>query len=500
MKPLVAMIFFLLLLPLTATAGAPALDTRAVDALMVEALKAWQVPGCAVAIVKEDKVVCLKGYGVKEVGKPQPVTPDTLFGIGSCTKAIVATAIALLVDEGKMAWDDPVRKYVPFFHLADPLADRDVTLRDLLCHRTGLIRHDLLWYRAPWSLEESVRRMAHLEPTHSFRSKYDYNNLAYIALGFAVTQAAGMPWDAFVRKRLFAPLGMTGTVFTRSAVLAAKDYASPHLLIGGQPQAIPWYDDDKQVRASGSVKAGARDLSRWVRFQLADGLGSGRQLVSRKNLRETRRPQIVLPVPPPLAADTTQASYGLGWHVRDYRGRPMVLHGGAVDGFRSQITLLPKDNLGIVVLCNRGRMEAPAALSNDLVDLVLGLPKKDWNAIYLARQKRLRALEDAIEKAWRDRRQPGTKPSRELEVYAGAYTHPAYGTATVTLEKGKLMLAWSSYRPRLEHFHFDTFTVRLSGERAGRALVFTLGPDGAPAKLRFLNQTFHKAKGEGKGE
>src|SRR5262249_34369969 len=194
---------------------------------------------------------------------------------------MTATAIALLVDEGKVKWDDPVRKHVPFFRLADPLADRDVTLRDLLCHRTGLAAHDALWRHAPWSLEESVRRMAHLKPAHSFRARYQYNNLAYITLGFAVSKASGMPWNDFVRRRLFGPLGMKGAVFTRSEVLKG-DHASAHHLSGaGKVEVIPLYDDDEQKRASGSVKAGVRDLSRWVRFQLAAGAWDGKPLVSK---------------------------------------------------------------------------------------------------------------------------------------------------------------------------------------------------------------------------
>jgi CubicO group peptidase (beta-lactamase class C family) len=492
MKRLLALPILLLLL----SPPAQALDVKAVDALAEEALKFWRVPGCAVAIVKDDKVICLKGYGVKERGKPQRVTPDTLFGIGSCTKAIAATAIAILVDEGKMSWDDPVRKHVPFLRLADPLADREATLRDLLCHRTGLLRHDLLWYRAPWTLEESVRRMAHLELTHSFRARFEYNNLSYITLGFAIAKASGMSWDEFVRRRLFSPLGMSGAVFTRSAALAAADHASPHHRQDDAVTVIPWYDDDKQVRASGSVKAGARDLSRWLRFQLASGRWDGKQLVSRRNLLETRRPQVVTPIPAPLEreADTTQASYGLGWRLYDYRGHALATHGGAVDGFRAALTLAPKDGLGLVVLANADVLEMPQALSADLLDLLLGLKKKDWNDIYEAKRKRVWELRQAVEKAWLARRQTGTKPSRELEAYTGRYVHPAYGTATVTLEKKQLVLSWSSFRLPLEHFHHDTFTGQLPHEPLRRAFVFTLGSDGTPARLRFLEQEFKRGE------
>src|SRR5262249_57205200 len=223
------------------------------------------------------------------------------------------------VDEHKLKWDDPVRKHVPFFRLSDPLADRDVTLRDLLCHRTGLSRHEYLWYRAPWSLEQTVRRVGHVELTHSFRSRYEYNNIAYITLGLAIGSVSEMPWNEFVQKRLFTPLGMTGVVFSRSAALKAPDHASAHALSAtGKVEVIPWYDDDKQVRASGSVKAGVRDLSRWVRFQLAEGEREGKRLGSRKAFLDTLRPHIVDAILPPLhnEAQTTQTGDELGWRVR----------------------------------------------------------------------------------------------------------------------------------------------------------------------------------------
>lgn len=499
-RPLLVSLLLLLLQAGPAGAREPAPDAAAIDAVVNKALAFWHVPGCAVAIVKDDRIVCLKGYGVKELGKTDRVTPDTLFGIGSCTKAVTATAIALLVDEKKMDWDDPVRKHVPFFRLSDPLADRDVTLRDLLCHRTGLSRHEFLWYRAPWSVEETVRRVGYVELTHSFRSRYEYNNIAYLTLGLAIGSASGMPWHAFVQKRLFTPLGMTGVVFTRSAALKAPDHASPHdFSEAGKIEVIPWYDDDKQVRASGSIKVGVRDLSCWVRFQLREGEWEGQQLVPRALLLETRRPQIVTPIPPPLEeeAETTQSGYGLGWHIDDYRGHLLVMHGGAVDGFRARIMLLPKEKLGVVVLANLAVNEMPAALSASLVDLMLPLKAKDWkdwNGIYKALHEKGDAAEAKRLRAWRAMRQPGTKPSRELEAYAGAYEHPAYGTAKVTCEGDALRLAWSSWQLKLGHFHYDTFATPPSGRLGNQAVTFTLGPEGTPARMRFLSQEFRRSK------
>lgn len=472
-----------------------AVDEKAVDAIAEESLKFWHAPGCAIAVIHEGKVVYLKGHGVRELGKSEPVTPDTVFSCGSLTKAFTATAIGLLVADGKMSWDDPVRKHVPYFRLADPLADREVTLRDLLCHRTGLARHDVLWTYAPWSLEEIVRKMAHLQPQHSFRSTYEYNNLTYITLGFAIEAAAGTPWDSFVRKRLLDPLGMKAAVFSRSDALKAADHAMPHRLAGPDKVVlIEWYNDDKQVRASGSLKTSARDLCAWVRLQLAEGEWEGKQLVARKELLETRRPQMAMPVPPTVAEATETAlmSYGLGWRIRDYRGQFVVEHGGAVSGFRAHLLLAPKQHLGIVVLTNLHGADLPPAVCYGILDHAIGLKKKDWNAFHASELSRVQAADRKREEEFLAKRQPGTKPSRELQAYAGEYTHPAYGNLRVRHEADALQIAWSSFTTPLKHFHFDTFISQPVEGLAGQRVVFTLGPDGTPMRVRFLAQDFER--------
>lgn len=468
-------------------------EARAVDALIKDTLKAWQVPGTAVVVVRNDKVLYLQGQGVKELGRPDAVTPDTLFGIGSCTKAIAATAIGMLIDEGKMTWDDPVRKHLATFHLKDALADRDITLRDLLCHRSGLARHDELWQHAPWSLEETVRRMAALDPSHSFRARYEHCNLGYITAGLAVGLAAGMPWHEYVKKRLFAPLEMKNVVFTRTEALKAPDHATPHQRTRtGKIERIPWYDDDQQIRASGSVKAGVRDLAAWIRFQLNEGAYNGKQLLTLRTFQETHRPQIVVPTTPTMVREEerTQSSYGLGWHIHDYRGHLLVEHGGAVEGFRARLILVPRARLGIAVLVNLGGSDMPEALGRNLVDLYLGLKKKDWNAIYQHQAEENRTAQEKRTKEFLAKRQPGTKPSRALETYAGTYVHPAYGKATIALRGATLVLTWANAELPLKHFHYDTFLGEAPARFADRPVAFTLDASGTPARLRFLEQDF----------
>ncbi len=476
-------------------------DSAAIEAILCETRDAWHAPGIAAAIVRNGEMIYLGGVGVRELGSDKKVTADTLFPIGSCTKAFTTTALAVLVDEGKAGWDDPVRKHLPWFRLNDPLADRDVRLRDLLCHRIGLARHDLLWYRASWSVEESVRRMAFLERSTSFRSTFEYNNLAYLAAGLAISSIAKQPWHEFVRERLFKPLKMDRAVFTSGDARRAPNHASPHGHdASGKVIVIPWYDDDKQIRASGSIKASAHDLSNWLRFQLDGGKFESKSLLSADVLEETHTGQKTVEKisAAARAAGAIQVNYGLGWYIREYRGCGILEHGGAVDGFRARIVLVPKKKLGLVLLTNLEDMEIVNAAGNNLLDHLLGLEKKDWNDFF--KKERTKA-ETARKERLKKRPNPvrGTKPSRELEAYAGTYHEPAYGTVTIIRDGDSLILKWSSFQFPLKHFHYDTFVTppkdrRLPAAVADEFAVFEMNEDAEFAALRFLGRKFIRDK------
>jgi CubicO group peptidase (beta-lactamase class C family) len=427
-------------------------------------------------------------------------TADTLFAIGSCTKAFTATALAILVEEGKADWDDPVRKHLPWFRLDDPLADRDVRLCDLLCHRIGLASHDMLWYGAPWSIEQSVRRMAFLERSTSFRSTYEYNNLAYLAAGLAIGEIATQPWHLFVQERLFKPLGMNRAVFTSGDAQKAADHASPHGHdAGGKVTVIPWYCDDKQIRASGSIKGSARDLSQWLRFQLANGKIDGKQVVSPAALEETHTPRIpVLLSDAQRDAGATQASYALGWHISDYCGRAIHEHAGAVAGFRARAILVPRKKLGLVLLTNLEDMEIVQAAGNTLLDHLLGLEKKDWNDFF---EKELHKAKEAKEQRLQKRLAGQVKraKARDLDLYVGSYSEPAYGTVTITRKGGAPWLKWSSYEFPLTHFHYDTFLtpqkdLQLPAALRAETVVFEMNEDAEISVLRFLDRKFTRDK------
>jgi CubicO group peptidase (beta-lactamase class C family) len=474
-------------------AQAQPLDRAKVDAAVQKAMHDWGVPGAAVAIVRGDGLLLVQGYGVKELGRPDPVSANTLFAIGSATKAFTTASMAMLVDEGKMNWDDPVRKYIEFFHLSDPLADQMVTLRDLVCHRTGLSRNDLLWYDSAWSSEEIIRKIAFIKPTRPFRSAWQYNNLMFLTAGYAVGRTAGTTWQDFVQKRIFDPLDMAASDCSTTVVEKSPDHASPHRKASEKTRVISWYNLDN-IQPAGAINASVQDLSKWLSFQLSDGTIHGRRLISARNMTEMHTAQMVMRPEDwgrEFNPETRQMSYGLAWMIHDYRGIHLVSHGGAIDGFRANITLLPDQKIGIVVLSNLDQENMPEALRYSLVDIVLGLPERDWDSILMEHFANETKEAAAASKKFLDSRVPNTKPSRELAAYTGEYTEPAYGTAVITVENAALAVAWNRFHQPLEHFHFDTFRVK-GGRIEGSPIQFRLAANGSVDSMGFLGVEFKK--------
>jgi CubicO group peptidase (beta-lactamase class C family) len=474
-------------------------DHAALDTLVHAAMKAFQVPGASVAVVHGEEVLYLKGFGVRELGKEEPVTPDTLFAIGSTTKAFTTTAIAMLVEDGKLAWDDPVRKHLPFFRLSDPLADANVTLRDLVVHRTGISRHDLLWYNSSWEREEILRKIGLVKSNTSFRSTWEYNNIMYLAAGTASGAVAGGSWEALVQQRIFDPLGMTGANFSVTVAQQAPDHASPHEKDKDKNlQVIPWRNLDN-VAPAGAINAGARDLTKWIRFQLGEGMFEGKRLLSATHLAETHTPQMVLrrdEAARAMEPETQISNYALGWAIQDYHGHLLISHGGGIDGFRAQVALVPEAKLGLVILANSAGHAMPEALRNSLLNHLLDFPQRDWNALFTGLAEKGEAEQQAKETEREEKRHKETHPSRELTAYTGAYEEPAYGTASVSLENGALALQWINFHFPLEHFHFDTFLAKSERPRFTEPVVFTLDASGDVALLKVLNVEFKKVKPE----
>lgn len=438
------------------------------DAYVDAALRTWQVPGLALAVVRNDSVVYARGYGVRELGKPAPVDARTVFAIGSSTKAFTAAAVAMLVDEKKVALDAPASAYLPTFQLSDPYASRELTVRDLLSHRSGLARGELVWYGSGYDRDEILRHVRFMQPSWSFRSQFGYQNIMYLAAGQVAAHAANASWDDLVATRIFAPLGMTASSTSVRAVAGLPDVATPHALVDtlagpGVVRPVAWRNIDN-IAPAGSINSTALDMAQWVRLQLGRGAYGGRRLVSEKLMDEMHTPQIAIPIDTGarrLNPYTHFSNYGMGWFLEDYRGREVWHHGGNVDGFTALAAMLPEEKLGLVVLTNMNGTGLPMAVMRRVWDLQLRAPTRDWSGDMYARTAQLRARAKAAEQKLAAQRVAGTRPAFPLAAYAGTYVDSLYGTVQVREDGGKLRMDFGpNWHGDLTHWHYDVFRTR----------------------------------------
>jgi CubicO group peptidase (beta-lactamase class C family) len=480
-------------------AQAPDPKVAGFDAYVAKAVKDWGAVGLAVAVVKDGRTIYAKGYGVRTLGQPEAVDSDTRFAIGSTTKAITAAAIGMLVDDGKLRWDDPVTKYLPAFELADPYVTREVTVRDLLTHRAGLANGDVLWYRSENSAEEVLRRARFIPAAYSLRSNFIYQNVMYAAAGAVVAAASGMPWDRFVETRIFQPLGMTGTVPTLARTAGLPNVAAPHQKVGGEVRVITNASVDP-VAAAGSIWSSVSDMARWTAFMLDSGRVAGKPLLQPTTWAELFKPQAILPggefYPSQRLTRPNWITYGLGWFQQDYQGRMAQFHTGSIDGMVAIIGLIPSARLGVYVLGNLDHVEVRHALMLRAFDTWLGVTPRDWSAELLTLYRGLEASGDSARaKLARDRRQ-GTAPTLPLAKYAGRYADSLVGTVEVTEAEGRLALSHGSQlRARLTHWHYDTFEAAWENAWQGTDLVtFTIGSDGTVEGLRYQGRRLGRVK------
>jgi CubicO group peptidase (beta-lactamase class C family) len=480
----------LLVIPTTAAAQQGPLEGLA--AYVQQGMRDWEVPGLALAVVKDDSVVFARGFGTRTLGRDEPVDEHTSFAIASTTKAFTATAIAMLVDEGKVRWDDPVSVHVPGFQLADPGLASELTVRDLLTHRTGLPNSDFLWYASGSSTEEILRRMRFMRPFASPRSRYQYNNNAYMLAGQVVQSASGMPWGEFVRRRILEPLGMRETLTGYVGLDGRGNVATPHQEVEGTIRPTRYLNFDN-IGPAGSMNSSVHDVARWIRFQLAGGEWNGQRLVSEAQHREMLTPQFVIPpaqyYPAARLARPNFTAYGLGWFMQDYRGRKLAMHTGSIDGMTALVAMVPEERLGLVVFINLDHAELRHALMYRIIDAYLGGPPRDWSAEL---RPLYQGVEDRAEAARREResrRVQGTRPSLPLDAYAGIYVDPdsLAGRVTVSVQDGRLMVsaAGGAMTGAMEHWHYDVFRVRWADEAMGTGfMVFTIDPEGRVAWAR----------------
>ena len=459
------------------------------DAYVTQALTTWKVPGTAIAIVRNDSVILAKGYGVRQSGQPGAVDERTVFAIGSSSKAFTSAVVAMLADEKKLSLDGRATQYLPGFQLADAYASREITVRDLLSHRSGLARGEMVWYGSGYDRDEIVRRVRFLQPTWSFRSQFGYQNIMYITAGQIAAHVANASWDDLIRDRIFTPLGMTSSTTTIRGRTDLSNLASPHAEVEGTLQSFGWRNIDN-AGAAGSINSTALDMAKWLRLQLGNGRFEGRRLISDKMIDEMRTPHTVIPIDTAgrrVNPYTHLQSYGLGWFLQDYRGRFVVQHGGNIDGMTALVGMMPEEQLGVVILTNMNATGMPTALMNRLFDLHLKATPEDWSGKLRARTEVQRTRAAEATKKLEASRVPNTRPSLPLERYAGAYADSLLGELTVRDSSGTLVLGFGpNWNGALEHWHFDTFRTKFATPVLGPVLVqFRLGAAGTVDEVQM---------------
>lgn len=486
--------------PAGAAAPAPA-PPPGLDALIGRAMTGFEVPGLAVAIVKDGHVVAARGYGVRRLGEPAPVDADTRFGIASNTKVFTAVALGLLVEEGKIEWDAPVVRYLPWFQMWDPWVTRELTVRDLLVHRSGLAlgAGDLLWWPpTTYDRREIARRLRHLPPSTSFRSAYAYDNVLYLVAGELIAEVAGQSWEDFVSERILTRVGMAGSTVRHSDALGPGNVAATHARVDGAVRRVAPFAADNANPAAG-INSNASDMAKWLLVLLGQGaLADGSRLYAERTARELV--SIVTPLAtgtpaPELAAQRPNfRGYALGLNVQDYRGRRMVTHTGSLPGYVSRVTWMPDERLGVAVLTNQESGEAFNAITYTVLDHYLGVPATDWVSAYQQVRARGAARTADAMAAAESARDRSSRPSLPLDRYAGAYADDWYGPVSIALEGDRLVLrfgATPALAGTLEHWQHDTFVVRwLDRElRADAFVSFALDPDGRveQAKMRAVS-------------
>ena len=472
--------------------------TTELDTYVARAVRDWRVPGLAIAVVKDDSVVFAKGYGVRELGKPGAVDAGTRFAIGSTTKAMTAVALGMLVDEGKVRWDEPVITYLPGFRVGDPYVTRELTVRDLLTHRGGLGNADQLWAGVDYSSEEISRRVATLQPAYSLRSGFIYQNIMYAIAGDVIAAASGVSWATFLRTRIFAPLGMTATEPTLGALAGQANVATPHMEIRDTIRPVANRPVDA-VAPAGAVWSSVGDMAKWARFILDSARVGGKRLLTAATYREIMSPQVVAPTSMYTTMPLVRPhffTYGLGWFLHDYAGEAVAMHTGSIDGMSAIIGLIPDRRVGVYVLANLDHAELRHALMYRVFDLYSGRPPRDWSRELLALNAGIDARADSARRQQEQRRVADTRPSLPLDRYAGTYANPTYGEAVVTVRDGALHFAFGSGRSgRLTHWHYDTFESRWEDIRMTPSLV-VFAPDGAGgvSSVRAFGITFPRAR------
>ena len=430
------------------------------DPIVNQILKDWNVPGCGVGIVVKDKLVFAKGYGYRNVEKKLPVTPNTLFQIASNSKLFTATAVGFLVDQGKMDWDKPVKNYVPRIQFYNEELTNNVTIRDMLSHRTGISRHDGIWYKSSFSRAEMFDRLKFLEPSLPLRQGYLYNNLMYMAAGQIIEDVSGQTWEKFVTANIFTPLSMTHSIFVPEDMAKQADFMLPYYEKRDTNTLLPYplYTEMQGVGPCGSIISSINDMSNWVIAQMNGGKFNGKQVIPQNVLTETLQPAALSAKMPTKYFENINSMYGMGRSTSSYKGHHRTQHNGAIGGIYSQVSMQLTDSVGVIVFVNGRHGSAIVNIvTNMIYDKLLDLPKTDWN------ERALSAYLKDKETARKSRQNPNvdqiknTKPSHALADYVGTYEDAAYGKLKIEEKNGQLSFTFNNMSLPLNHYHYNRF-------------------------------------------
>ncbi|MHB8404501.1 MAG: serine hydrolase [Gammaproteobacteria bacterium] len=486
----------------TAFAAQPIAPLSDLDAYVQKVMADWKVPGLAVAVVKDGKLVLARGYGVRELGKPGKVDSNTLFTIASNSKAFTAAALGTLVAQNKLHWDDPVTQYLKGFELSDPWVTRALTVRDLLTHRSGYCDPIFMWFTTDFNREQIIQHLRFDKPSYGFRAHFCYNNAMYLVASQLIPAITGQSWEDYVHTHFFVPLDMNRTDTSVAAISADADAAAPHAEVDHKVTVIRRYDTDTMAPVGG-INSSVNDMSHWLLMLLNDGSYAGKTVLPPKIIAAMETPQVVIPVDSgigtwlrAMSPDSHFYTYGLGFIVEDYGGRKLVMHDGDIDGMASAVGMLPDLHLGVVVLTNMDHNDARNALLFHILDEYLGMPPSGTNGALLALAHQQKLTDKAVQTKLVASYVPGAAPLA-LKQYVGVYSNPLEGDARLSLENGHLVLRLGNpdFTGDLIHWNHNTFRVKLRyrfyDEAFDQYVTFDLDATGKPMELRFYDLPAH---------
>ena len=445
------------------------------DYYINRALTNWRIPGAAVCIIKDNKVVLMNAYGIKELGLPDKVDVNTLFMIGSNTKAFTATALAMLQTENKLSLDDKVTKYLPKFKLENKMAGEQAIVRDLLCHRLGFetFQGDFTFYNTNLTRDEIIKKLGEIKAAYPFRTKWGYTNAAFLTAGQIIPAVTGKPWEVYLKENIFAPLGMTNTLALSADMPKSLNRTVPHTLIDGRLSPIPYCQIDGLAPAGG-ISSSISDMSKWVLALLNDGKVGARQMIPLAAIKATREAQDIVGSVHHLNGETNYELYGLGWFIQDYSGHHLVMHDGGVNGYLSSVTLVPSEHLGIIILTNTDQNDFFEALRWEIMDAYFKMQYRNYSDVYLEKYKAEAAVEETADKKLKDSVALNPLPALPVASYTGKYSNELYGTMTVTQgENNDLEMRFEHHTHMYAHLQplgGNRFYVTFSDPTLGKAV------------------------------